>query len=209
MPLDIYLKLAKKAEIADRAQIYVHDVVDEVFAEEDIEKTIGDLKLMDINLTERGFIVVSVMDVIKTVKGAYPDHTVNNVGSYEVLVKYYPVKEKSNKLWAFIKTAFVSLVFFFGSATAIMSFHTDAQMHNIFVNIYKILFGHNTEKPFIIEIPYSFGLVAGIIVFFNHFAGKKITEDPTPIEVQVRQYESQTAQTLIDIIGSQKEGDAK
>ncbi|MDR1066629.1 MAG: stage V sporulation protein AA [Clostridiales bacterium] len=204
MSSDIYVKLSKKAEISDRSEVYVSDVAEDVCADMNISERVRDIKLMDIQLKKSGFVVISVTDVIKAIKEVYPKLVINSVGASDVLIKYYPVKKKLNKAWFFCKTAFISIVFFFGSSTAIMSFHTDAQLRNIFINIYKLLFGVNTDKPLIIEIPYAFGLVVGIIVFFNHFAGKNITEDPTPIEVQVSQYETQTVETLVDIISERK-----
>ena len=49
----------------------------------------------------------------------------------------------------------------------------------------------------ILEISYSLGLSVGIILFFNHFAGKKITMDPTPLEVQMKQYEQDVSTAII------------
>jgi stage V sporulation protein AA len=36
------------------------------------------------------------------------------------------------------------------------------------------------------------------MVFFNHIGKKKITMDPTPIQVELRKYESDVADTLIE-----------
>ena len=41
-----------------------------------------------------------------------------------------------------------------------------------------------------LEICYSIGLAVGIIVFFNHVGHKKITHDPTPIQIEMRKYET-------------------
>lgn len=46
-------------------------------------------------------------------------------------------------------------------------------------------------------IAYSLGLFIGIIVFFNHGAKKKFSDDPTPLQVQMRQYEQEVNQTVI------------
>lgn len=46
-------------------------------------------------------------------------------------------------------------------------------------------------------IAYSLGLFIGIIIFFNHGARKKFTDDPTPLQVQMRQYEQEVNQTVI------------
>ena len=40
-------------------------------------------------------------------------------------------------------------------------------------------------------------LAAGILLFFNHFASWKITEDPTPIEVEMSLYEENLNKTII------------
>lgn len=38
----------------------------------------------------------------------------------------------------------------------------------------------------------------GIIVFFNHIGGRRITKDPTPIEVEMRVYEKDVNDALIE-----------
>jgi len=50
----------------------------------------------------------------------------------------------------------------------------------------------------VLEFSYSIGLCVGIIVFFNHIGGKRISADPTPIEVEMRIYEEEVNQTLIE-----------
>ena len=54
-------------------------------------------------------------------------------------------------------------------------------------------------KPHIteLEISYSIGLAVGIIVFFNHVSKKKITRDPTPIEVEVKKYNEDLINTKV------------
>lgn len=37
-----------------------------------------------------------------------------------------------------------------------------------------------------LEVFYSLGLAAGIIVFFNHVGGRRLTKDPTPVEVSIK-----------------------
>ena len=47
------------------------------------------------------------------------------------------------------------------------------------------------------EVCYSIGLIIGILVFFNHFAGKRFSVDPTPMEVEMRLYENDIQTTLV------------
>ena len=48
------------------------------------------------------------------------------------------------------------------------------------------------------ELSYSIGIGLGVTFFFNHFGGRKITEDPTPMEVEMRVYEDDVNKTLIE-----------
>ena len=41
----------------------------------------------------------------------------------------------------------------------------------------------------------------GILVFFNHIGKKKITSDPTPIQVEMRKYEQDVDMTFIENAG--------
>ena len=81
-----------------------------------------------------------------------------------------------------------------------MSFHSDAQISTVFENYYYIFFNEKIENPMLIDLPYSIGLAVGIIVFFNHFSGKKLTDDPTPIEVEMSVYESEVTDNIIDTL---------
>ena len=49
-----------------------------------------------------------------------------------------------------------------------------------------------------LEIFYCLGLPVGILAFFNHVGKKKITPDPTPIQVQMRKYEQDVDTTFIE-----------
>ena len=52
-----------------------------------------------------------------------------------------------------------------------------------------------------LEISYCIGLGIGILIFFNHVGRKKITHDPTPIQVEMRKYETDLDTTFIDNAG--------
>ena len=48
----------------------------------------------------------------------------------------------------------------------------------------------------VLERSYAFGLMAGILIFFNHIGKRRLTKDPTPIEVSMRNYEDDVNKTL-------------
>ena len=64
---------------------------------------------------------------------------------------------------------------------------------------YEFILG---EEDFtVLEICYSIGLFLGIMIFFNHLGRKKITHDPTPIQVEMRTYEKDVDTTFIENCG--------
>ena len=180
--------------------------VAEVIATADVSKKVLAMKLVDISpdQEQKKSYLVSVTDIIKVIKKTYPDCTVNNVGEIDTLVQYAKTKSHDRAWLKWLRVAFVVMVLFVGSSTAIMSFHTDGQMPKIFENYYRLFYGHETKNPRIFSIPYSIGVALGIIVFYNHFMGKKITDDPTPIEVEMELYENDVTETLVDVLSQRK-----
>jgi len=201
---EIYIKPNKKYVTGDLGAVHISDIA-EVYAEDGLKKRVDNIKLMDIKSEEDRCYLISVMDIVRIISTALPGHTVSNLGEMDTVVEYNKKTGKSNTLWQYIKIAFVSLLLLAGSATAIMSFHSDAQIPTVFENYYYIFFNERVENPMIIDLPYSIGLAAGIIIFFNHFSGKKLTNDPTPIEVEMTSYESQVEDNIIDTLSTKRE----
>ena len=119
------------------------------------------------------------------------------MGENDFVLEYVNDK-KENKLFVILKVIFVSLICFFGTAFTIMAFHNDINVVGLFEKLYEIL-----GQPYMggagpLEIGYSLGLGIGIVVFYNHIGKRRITKDPTPLEVEMRIYEDDVNQTLID-----------
>ncbi len=203
--MDIYIKPEKKVNITGEGILRLKDVA-QVLAEKNIKTQVENLHLMKIEGSEKKNLLVSVIDIVEKINAALPGNTVNNLGECDTVVEYSPRKKSQNKALLWLKVFFVSIVLLAGSATAIMSFHSDAQISTVFENYYYIFFNEKIENPMIIDLPYSIGLAFGIIVFFNHFSGKKITNDPTPIEVEMSVYESEVTDSLIDTL-NKKDGE--
>jgi len=207
--MDIYIKPQKKASLCELNKIVVSDVA-EVIATADVAKKVRDLKLLDINIDgKKANFLISVTDIIKAIKKVYPDCTVNNVGEMDTVVQYSAHPKPDNVVLKWLKVAFVVLILMAGSSTAIMSFHTDGQIPRVFENYHRIFFGHEVSNPLIISIPYAIGLAVGIIVFFNHFMGKKLTDDPTPIEVEMSLYETDVNDTVTEVLNAERQNNSK
>lgn len=201
--MDIYIKPAKKIALANNKKVYVKDVAD-VFAPESILKQVKNVKLLEIKENKRKNYLITIIDIISAIDKALPGHTLNNVGEMDTVVEYSPKKSKDNSIFKIIKIAAITIILFAGSSTAIMSFHSDSQMAKVLENYYYIFFNEKVENPFIVDFPYSIGLALGITVFFNHFSGKKLTTDPTPIEVEMSVYETEVTDNIIDTLNTSR-----
>lgn len=202
--MDIYIKPTKKALIKKKHIVKIKDIA-EVIAPESIKARIEELTILTKSGTKPNHLL-SIADIIKLVLKEYPDSTIVNIGSTDILVEFERDKPES-KVMKYLKIIFISSILFTGAATAIMSFHSDAQIPKVFQNYYEMFFGEFKENPLIIEIPYSIGLAFGIIVFFNHIGGKKLTNDPTPIEVEMSVYETEIVDTVIEYLNKNEKGD--
>ena len=79
-----------------------------------------------------------------------------------------------------------------------MTFNEDVSVNDIFQKLYNYVLGSAPNQPGILEFTYSLGLGLGIIVFYGHIGGRRITKDPTPLEVQMRVYEKDVNDALVE-----------
>ena len=200
--MDIYIKPKKQAEIVGRDIVSLGDVAD-VFADGGLKKRAESVRLL--GSARAGTYLISVLDTVAAITAALPGHTITNLGEMDTIVIIKDSPTKKSSLWTWIKVAMICAILFAGSLTAIMAFHSEAQLGTVFSKFYEMFFGQSTEKPYIITIPYSIGLSIGIMVFFNHFSGKKFTKEPTPIEVEMEKYESDAQDAIIQSLDRQKE----
>jgi len=193
----------------NRDKVLIEDLT-EVIATKDVADKVKKLVLLDTSKkaedkSDKKFYLISVTDIVKAIKKAYPDISVQNLGEMDTIVEYKADKSKEKRYVKWLKVGFVTLTLFIGSLAAIMSFHTDSEMSTILENFYFMLFRVRTDSPLLIEIPYAIGLGVGIIVFFNHFFGKRFTTDLTPIEVEMPIYENDVNDAIIDKLSTQKQ----
>ena len=200
----VYIKPVQKAIITGRRIVYLKDVA-EVFSKGIGESKIKEIPVFQIEEDKSKNYAVSVLGIIKRITNEYPSASVINLGEAEVLIQFSPEKHKINKLWNFFKIAFVSVVLFIGSGTAIMSFQADGELIKIMEGYYNMFYGTTNHSPWLLEIPYSLGIAIGITIFFNHLSRKKESKDPTPIEIQMTLYEQQTVTSMVDSIMNEKD----
>ena len=195
----VYLKIEKNVQIHSRI-VSFKDIAQIVADDSALENKIRVLKLPPDTVQGPGRYPVSVMTLIELIQQEFPGIEVNNIGEADFILTLEK-KKQPGVLYAWCKTALVALIAFFGAAFAIMTFNNDANVTDVFGNLYRLIMGAEPQGITVLEISYSVGLSLGILVFFNHFASWKITVDPTPIEVEMRLYEENLDKALIQNAG--------
>lgn len=192
----VYIKIAQITETGAQ-DVFLKDIAEVHCKNKSVEAKVKAVKVTSFSDESRkASYIGSVMELMERLEAAGTSVQVDNIGETDFVIMYQPPGHPG-KVFQWMKTLFVSAVAFFGAAFAIMTFNNDANVTDVFANIYSLVMGMESDGITALEVSYSVGLSLGILVFFNHFASWKITVDPTPIEVEMRLYEDNLNKTLI------------
>ena len=192
----LYLKLNQISEIHEK-RVYLKDIA-EIYSDDPalMAKCLA-LKIRTVPDDHNGRYVDSVITVLEKIYELDPQIQINNLGETDFIIDFQKPRPP-RYLSAWLKTAAVCLISFFGAAFAIMTFNNDVNVGDVLGQVYFQVMGRQPDGFGLMEAGYSVGLAVGILVFFNHFAVKKLNTDPTPLEVEMRLYEENICKTLID-----------
>ena len=191
----VYIKLPQNAQVVNR-KILLQDVAEIYTADAEMGKKIGDIILYTVGGDKNQKLIFSVMKVIHLIQNEFPGIEVENIGESDFVVEYkMPLTPK--KAMEYTKLVLLSLIVFIGAAFTIMTFNTDVSVGEVFDNLYYLVTGVKKEGGSILEVAYSIGILAGILGFYNHFKGQKLHDDPTPIHIEMRNYEEEMNKAII------------
>lgn len=192
----LYLKAERNVEVTS-ADVFLKDVAKVLCKDSHITAKVKAIKIHHFGEQEQKRQVFSILKLIELIEQACPNVKVENLGEADILLELVDVNK--HKGWVQgLKVVFVSAVSFFGTGFTIMAFHNDIGINRVFGKVYELVMGQTAPGYSILEVTYSIGLALGIIIFFNHIGGRRITKDPTPIEVEMRIYEKDVDNTLIE-----------
>ncbi|MCH5340721.1 MAG: stage V sporulation protein AA [Acetatifactor sp.] len=195
----VYLKCERNIEVQSE-DVQMTDVGSLQCSDPTISAKLKALKVHHFGNSSPRRCVISALKLVELMENACPGITVQVLGEPDVLVEWVEVKKyKGGVQW--LKTALVCLVSFFGTAFTIMAYHNDVGINEVFTEIHRIVMNREPQGLNVLEVSYSVGLALGIVVFFNHVGGRRLTKDPTPIEVAMRNYEEDVDKTLIATAG--------
>ena len=200
----LYLKIGQDTVVTDRhvklSDIAKMECTDKALLRQLKQKKIYSFSDIDTDKRENTLVVFSVLKIIELIHEEYPLLIVDNEGEKDFIVEYKGKPAKS--VWISRgKTVLLCILIFFGAAFTIMAFNNDVGVSDIFAKLYYQVTGTKSDGFTEIEICYCIGLSVGILVFFNHVGRKKLTSDPTPIQIEMRKYEADLDNAFIENAG--------
>ena len=198
MKRTLYLKIEQAIELA-KSDVTIGDVAKLECTDTSVLNRLKTEKLFSMDTAKGSRRIVSVLFIIEKIHEIYPELQVVNVGEADFVVSYHPKKQA--KIFECLKVGFVCITSFFGSMFAMMTFNEDVSTRELFGKMYTWVMGQEPSGVTILEITYSLGVSVGIIVFFNHIGKKYLTNEPSPVEVEMTGYEQQVNQALIQQVG--------
>ena len=192
----LYIQTEENVEV-HHPHVYLQDIAKLSCSNSKILNKLRVMPVANLQPDTPGRYVISVMDLIKEIQQKEPDLDITTIGEPTFLITYQ--KEGTvNIVLRWCKVVFVCLATFFGAGFSIMTFNNDVDIPALFEQIYTQVTGQASDGFSILEISYSVGIGLGVLFFFNHFGRMKLTDDPTPMQVQMRLYENDVNTTIME-----------
>ncbi|MEB6547630.1 stage V sporulation protein AA [Heyndrickxia sporothermodurans] len=180
----IYLRLRYRVEVRPDSIIKLSDIAQIIAPENDLA-ALKNLPVYQVTKKDKSSAVIDIMEVINVITKKYGEVDIQNIGPTQTIIEIIYKKKKVSIPFFLV----IWILLFIGSALAIMNFHEDVSMRIVHQKIYRMITGHEVSKPLILQIPYSIGLGLGMIIFFNHIFKKRFNEEPSPLEVEIFNYQ--------------------
>lgn len=192
----LYIQTKENVEV-HHPHVYLQDIAKLSCTNSKILNHLRVLPVANLEPDKTGRYVISVMDLINDIQLKEPNLDITHIGEPNFIITYQ-TEGTVNIVIRWCKVIFVCLATFFGAGFSIMTFNNDVDIPTLFEQIYTQVTGQPTTGNTVLEISYSLGIGLGVLFFFNHFGRIKLTDDPTPMQVQMRLYEDDVNTTIIE-----------
>lgn len=180
----IYIRMKHKVQLAADSLISLKNIA-HISTQAKEKEFIYNLPLHKIEAKDNNVVMIDSFTVIEQLINYFPTYEFELIGSSETIVE---IKQKTKKHHIGL-VAFVWILLFIGTAMTIINFHYDVSMQEVQQQIHYIFTGKSEKFPLFIQIPYSIGLGVGMIVFLNRWFKKKINDEPSPLEIELFNYQ--------------------
>ncbi|PPA71308.1 stage V sporulation protein AA [Jeotgalibacillus proteolyticus] len=194
MSQTVYIRLKRKINVLKGHVIMVKDAADISAPGLNVDKLKKTPMLATKKNSSETYLLIDQVDMIDQVKKVLPAAEIDFLGASATLVELRE-EEKKGSLPLFL---FVWSLLFVGAALTIMYFHEDVSMRETQISMVQMMTGKKLEHPLWFQIPYSIGLGLGMILFFNRLFQKKFNEEPSPLDVEVFNYEQSLEDYIVD-----------
>jgi stage V sporulation protein AA len=193
MEKTVFVKLRHRVQVKPQAVVAIGDVAQIIANDCNIAEQLKTIPLYAIQPSDKNIVIIDVMKVVRAMMETNDALDVQVIGPAQTIVEVIDQKRSFSTAYFLL----IWLLLFVGSAMAIMNFHEDVSMQKVHQHLYEIITGKKIDKPLLLQIPYSFGLGIGMILFFNHVFRKRINEEPSPLEVEMFNYQQSLDQYVI------------
>lgn len=190
--ITLYVRMKPRIDAALHQVLTLHQLAN-LSGDQAIIKRIGHLAIYQIQPTDGSRVQIDIMRVLSSVHSIYPDLDIQIVGSVNTVVYVRQPERPLRPLYI----ALVWLLLFVGSGLTVMNFHEDVSMRAVHIRLYYLVTGKETLYPLWLQIPYSFGLGIGMVLFFNHFFKKRFNDEPSPLDVEMFNYQQNLDQYVV------------
>ncbi|KYD31737.1 stage V sporulation protein AA [Geobacillus sp. NFOSA3] len=193
MEKTVFIKLRHRVQVKPGDVVTIGDVAQIIANDRDVAEQLKIIPLYKIQPSDKNIVIIDVMKVMQAMMERVGSLDVQTVGPSQTIIEVVYQKRRFSTPYFLL----IWLLLFVGSAMAIMNFHEDVSMQEVHQRLYEMMTGKKIDKPLLLQIPYSLGLGIGMILFFNHVFRKRINEEPSPLEVEMFNYQQSLDQYVI------------
>jgi stage V sporulation protein AA len=193
MEKTVFIRLRHRVQVHPNANVCIGDIAQIIVNDTELIEKLKNITIYKIKASDKNIVIIDIMKVVEAMLNFDSSLDIQTVGPVQTIVEVVYKKRNFTNLYF----ALIWLLLFIGSALAIMNFHEDVSMQQVHQRLYTIITGEKIDKPLLFQIPYSIGLGLGMILFFNHVFRKRINEEPSPLEVEMFNYQQALDQYVI------------
>ncbi|MGY4690185.1 stage V sporulation protein AA [Salibacterium sp. K-3] len=183
MKQHIYVQFFSNGSVEQGECLCMKDIA-RVEGDREIVSDVLNMEVYRVTAKDKSHVVVDALTVLQRIHSFYPGLTVSFLGRPQAVID---VRTQSRQK-SIAAMLLVWFLLFTGAALAIMNFHEDVSMLAVHQKLYRLITGEQLQQPLFLQIPYSFGLGLGMILFFNHVFKKRLNEEPSPLEIEMFNY---------------------
>lgn len=132
---------------------------------------------------------ITAIDLTSALNKAFPGEQITFLGSEACYV--HRIRRAAHDRLKWLRTAAAFLILLLGGALGLAWFHSDVDMPQAQLAVYRLITGQEVSDPRLITIPYIIGVALGVAVFYALPSRSR----STPMEVKLNAYLQSMEQT--------------